>query len=61
MGAVMETLARLLDTVAARHRGKPPIVYGNCGRLRGRTGTVVLRAPGWPGGAERLAVVVLGR
>ncbi|CAG9184024.1 DUF3141 domain-containing protein [Cupriavidus pinatubonensis] len=30
MGAVVETLARFLDTVAARHRGKPPIVYGNC-------------------------------
>lgn len=30
MGAVVETLARFLDTVAARHCGKPPIVYGNC-------------------------------
>lgn len=30
MGAVVETLARFIDVVAQRHRGKPPIVYGNC-------------------------------
>ena len=30
MGAVVETLARFIDIVAARHRGRPPIVYGNC-------------------------------
>lgn len=30
LGAVIETLARSIDIVAMRHRGKPPIVYGNC-------------------------------
>jgi hypothetical protein len=30
MGAVVETLARFIDIVAQRHRGKQPIVYGNC-------------------------------
>jgi hypothetical protein len=30
LGAVVETLAQFIAAVAARHRGKPPIVYGNC-------------------------------
>lgn len=30
LGAVIETLARFIDIVAQRHRGKAPIVYGNC-------------------------------
>ncbi|MEN1500683.1 DUF3141 domain-containing protein, partial [Pseudomonas aeruginosa] len=30
MGAVVQTLATFIDMVAKRHRGKAPIVYGNC-------------------------------
>ena len=30
LGAVIGSLARFIDIVAQRHRGKPPIVYGNC-------------------------------
>lgn len=30
MGAVVQTLAAFIDIVAKRHRGKAPIVYGNC-------------------------------
>jgi hypothetical protein len=30
MGAVVQTLAAFIDIVAERHRGKAPIVYGNC-------------------------------
>ncbi len=30
MGAVVQTLAAFIDMVAKRHRGKAPIVYGNC-------------------------------
>ena len=30
LGAVVWALARFIDIVAKRHRGKPPIVYGNC-------------------------------
>ncbi len=30
LGAVIDTLTRFIDIVAQRHRGKPPIVYGNC-------------------------------
>lgn len=30
MGSVVEALARFIDIVAERHRGRAPIVYGNC-------------------------------
>lgn len=30
MGAVVQTLATFIDMVAKRHRGKTPIIYGNC-------------------------------
>ncbi|MDE2626254.1 MAG: DUF3141 domain-containing protein [Burkholderiales bacterium] len=30
LGAVIWSLARFIDTVAERHPGTPPIVYGNC-------------------------------
>lgn len=30
MDGVVQTLAAFIDIVAKRHRGKPPIVYGNC-------------------------------
>ena len=30
LAAVIASLARFMDIVAERHRGKPPIIYGNC-------------------------------
>ncbi|CAG1000990.1 partial Poly(3-hydroxyalkanoate) polymerase subunit PhaC, partial [Burkholderiales bacterium] len=30
LGAVIASVARFIDIVAQRHRGAPPIVYGNC-------------------------------
>ena len=52
LGAVIRSLARFIDTVAERHPGTPPIVYGNCqggwaaGRPRWHSRTANA-GPGW--------------